>query len=241
MNLFRRKAVQGVNNLRSAIHMSRASEDLDSLPDRFATVIDRFEALDIDPNFRADIFHVLNGACDVALSMVDKTFPVEQANNAISKQLAILSRTILYLQSRPASSGFSILLPERGQLVGHYSTREEAEEQLKRYQSLGISRDCQVVPTKVLSLHAVQPVPLPVQPPVFHEVELPNPNEIIPPDSLPPGYQDDTSLNLTPEHDLRIPPTPGVAPGELGSPRELLSRLDALDSAASNLPRDHKP
>jgi hypothetical protein len=205
---FQKKRETTFRSLRSALHMSSASEKLDNLPDRFAKVIEQFDSLNVDPNFREAIFQILNGSVDVALSMVDETFPVEQANNAISNQLSILGRALSYLQSRPSSQGFSILLPERGQLVGHFTTREEAEDHLTRYQNLGISRNCLVVPTKILSLHAIQPTPR-VSP-----TSIPSPLEgpELPVAPLPVGIVPDNSLNLSPEKDLSLRPSEGPGP-----------------------------
>jgi hypothetical protein len=227
--LFKRAHETGLNSLREAIHMSRATEDLDSLPERFASVISQFESLNIDPTFRNDVYQILNGAVDVALSMVDLTFPVEQANSAISRQLSILGRALHYLQSRPSSQGFSILLPEKGQLIGHYTTREEAEEHLLRMQRLGVSRDCVVVPTKVLSLHAIQP-----KPQTQTQAHAPSftsdfPDQLM---SLPEGKppNEDTSLNLAPEQDLRLKPDPALD--------DLTKRLQAVEAGAAQLPRE---
>lgn len=175
------------HRLREALHLSRASEDLDTLPDRFASVIARYEASDLDPRFRSDVYAVLKGAVDIAEAMVDLTFPVERASEVIGEQLGVLSRVLLYLQSRPTSQGFAILLPESQQLVGQFSTREEAEQHLRSYRGLGLSANCLVVPIAITSMHAVQPrarrLPAPVRPALETQAPLssPLPNGIRPP------------------------------------------------------------
>lgn len=168
-----RSPTSAMHNLRSVIAASRASEHLSDLPDRLAQVIERFEALDVDPRFRDDVYQVLNGSIDIALSMVDLTFPIEHVGSVIAEQLQILSRVMVHLQTSPTSKGYAILLPDRGQLVGHFSTESEAQEQLTRYRALGISPNCLIVPTMVRSLHAVQPKALPA--PTVAPIEEPPP------------------------------------------------------------------
>lgn len=157
MNRITRRTDRGFHSLRDAIASSRNCEDLSKLPERFARVIERFDALDVDPTFRQDVYHVLNGAVDLAQSMVDQTYPVEYVGQALAQQMQVFARIMLHLQSTPTTQGYAILLPERRQLVGHFTTQSEAQTTLQRYRALGISPNCVVVPTAVRSLHAIQP------------------------------------------------------------------------------------
>lgn len=243
MNIFRKRSEGGINSLREALHLSSASESLDDLPERFARIISQYENLNVHPQFRQDVFNVLNGGADIALAMVDETFPVEQASAVISAQLAILSRVLLHLQSRPALNGWSIMHPGPApQLFGHFSTRVEAEQQLSRYCSVGVSQNCVVVPTKVLSLHAIQPAMQRLEVPKSLEPKSPEP-ELAP---IPTGIIPNTravnpgvELLHAPEEDLSLRTTndPPLPPLEVPPVNidDLRSRLDKIDEDSHNL------
>lgn len=200
---------RSINSFRDALARSKRSETLDSMPERFGAVIERFNSDNIDPRFRDDIFEVLDGAVSIAQSMVDSTFSVEEATLAISKQMDVLARALRFIQSTPVTRGYAILLPESNRLIGNFATETEALQQLSDYRALGISSTCQVVPTQVRSLHAIQPR----DPYLSHtqpEMELSLPEF----DNLPGAAQD--------------------APmGE--APSGMLARLDHLDKDTDHL------
>lgn len=158
MRIFSRSiADEGVSKLRDMLHQAHANEILDDLPDRFTNVIDLYNQGNIDPRFRNDIHQILSGSVNVALAMVTPTFPVELAITTISEQLAILSRILCYLQTRSSSTGFSIFLPEDGQLVGAYTTEAEANQHLQIMRNLGLAHHAEVVPVSVVSSVAIRP------------------------------------------------------------------------------------
>lgn len=145
-------------NLREMINLGQSTETLQTLPDRFASIIERYEAIDTaEPAFRKDVYSILSGACDVAEAMVDTTFPVEEAGTSVAEMMQVLARVLLYIQSRPTAEGYSLLLPEKKELSGQYNTQAEAENARLRLVSLGISHNCLVVPIRMISKHAIQP------------------------------------------------------------------------------------
>lgn len=171
-------------SLASALRYSRAAEHLNSMPERFATVIQQYDAIDVEPAFRNDIYNVLSGAVEIAEAMVDPTFSAELAGEKIAIQMEIMARALRYLSSRPSAAGFAIMLPATGKIVGQYQTREEAENHLANLVNFGASSKCIVVPTKVLSQHAIQPrvQPRPTyQPPAQSSpMDFPLPGGILP-------------------------------------------------------------
>lgn len=158
MRIFNRSlADEGVSKLRDMLHQVRGNEILDDLPERFTNVIDLYNQGNVDSRFRHDIHQILSGSVNVALSMVTPTFPVEFAITTISEQLAILSRILSYLQTRSSATGFSIFLPEDGQLIGAYTTEAEANQHLQIMRNLGLVHQAEVVPVSVVSSVAVRP------------------------------------------------------------------------------------
>lgn len=154
-NFFRSR--DRMNTLRDAIHMSRSSEVLASIPDRLADVIARYDALPLDPTFRHDVYLILAGSLDVAEAVVDQTFSVETATEQIGRQMEVLARLITYMSKRPSRTGYTILIPASHKLIGQFGTEAEAESQLENLQTLGTAHDAIVVPCKILSQHVVQP------------------------------------------------------------------------------------
>lgn len=150
-------AKRGVGILRDIIAMSKTGEVLHHIPERLASIIERYDNIAIDPNFRQDIYNVLSSSIDLAETLVDPTFPAEQASQQISQQMQILSRFLLHLNQRPNRVGYSILIPKTQTLIGQYGTVEEAESQLANLSALGAIQHSMVVPVKITSQHVVQP------------------------------------------------------------------------------------
>lgn len=143
--------------LREAIGMSKASEELLHLPDRFAQIISLFDSeTTLHPAFRRDVFKLLFGATDIAYSVLDSTFPADVASVKISDQLALLSSLLRFLQARPSTAGYTILLSS-GQMIGFFSTEGEAHRQLETYVGFGMALSARVVPAALTSNHISQP------------------------------------------------------------------------------------
>lgn len=163
--------------LREAIGMSKASEELLQMPDRFASIISLFDTESLHPAFRRDVFKLLFNSTDIAYSVLDSTFPADIASQKIANQMALLSNLLNFLQTRPATAGFTILLPT-GVMVGFFSTEGEANRQLETYVTMGLASSARVVPAALTSNHVTQPrlaAPVPPPPENLEEViTLPN-------------------------------------------------------------------
>lgn len=185
--------------LREAIGMSKASEELLQMPDRFAAIISLFDSENLNPAFRRDVFKLLFHSTDIAYSVLDSTFPADIASQKIATQMALLSNLLSFLQTRPATGGFTILLPS-GNMVGFFSTEGEAHRQLETYVTMGLASSARVVPAALTSNHVAQPR---IAPPIASPPE--NLEEIIPlPEPSP------TCLcHMTP-HDSDCPMTKGT-------------------------------
>lgn len=142
--------------LREAIGMSKASEELLQMPDRFASIISLFDTESLHPAFRRDVFKLLFNSTDIAYSVLDSTFPADIASQKISAQLALLSNLLNFLQTRPTTAGFTILLPG-GAMIGFFTTEGEAVRQLETYVTMGLASSARVVPAALTSNHVSQP------------------------------------------------------------------------------------
>lgn len=235
--------------IKELIASSRQSESLHLVPDRLANVIKRYDELDIDPHFRHDVYNILSGAIDIADALVDNTFPVEQAGKAVARQLEILARALTYLQARPAKLGFSILVPETHVLTGHFSTKEEAENMLETLSNMGISKNAQIVPIKIISQHAIQPhapkttSPEPKHTPATHILSGPLPTGIVPnnttPQQLPGEHTSDFNPEVTPPADTNTDSNQPFHFPEPDKPSELTleERMKRLTDGANSLPK----
>ncbi len=147
---------QPISRLREAMLMSRVSENLLDVPDKFANLFELFASPHIHPRFREDIHRVLSGAVDLGLAMANPSYPATLASEAIANQMTILARLLGSLSERPTSDGFAVMLPSSRQLVGAFTTREEANRHSKLLCELG-GKTCEVVPVQITSTIAVQP------------------------------------------------------------------------------------
>jgi hypothetical protein len=234
-NAFKRR--EPMKTIRDVIGMSRNSEILETVPDRLANVIAKYNDLEIDPHFRHDVYNVLNGAVDIAEALVDPTFPVEHAGEQISRMLEVLSRANRYLQTRPSKMGFSVLIPDADppQLSGHFTTRQEAESYMDTICALGGSKNCMVVPVKILSQHAVQPKP------ITRNITPPSPSPSIMHGPIPSGIRPkvETPTRLPGEApDLDF--NPEVSPPE-SEPKLPLPATPALDIPMVKATPDKNP
>lgn len=208
-----------MDSIRRVIAGSRQSEALDTLPDRLSNIIERYNDLHVDPHFRHDVFNILNVACDIAESLVDETFPVETASDAVGRMLEINSRVLRYLQARPSRMGHSILIPESGHIVGHFATSAEATDYLNSMIAMGMSRHAMVIPVKLISQHALQPkkkeLEAPQEPARNQIAEGPIPAGIRP-SEVPASTPFEFQMEPTP---LALEPAPkGRAPSDTPSP-----------------------
>lgn len=160
--------------LREAIGMSKASEELLMMPERFASIISLFDSESMHPAFRRDVFKLLFNSTDIAHSVLDHTFPADLASQKIAAQMALLSNLLNFLQSRPATAGFTILLPSSG-MVGFFTTEGEAQRQLETYVAMGLASSARVVPAALTSNHVVQPKLAPPAAPAPENLDEPIP------------------------------------------------------------------
>src|SRR5262245_58725718 len=156
--MFQRLPAKPLNRLRAAIALSRSSESLRDIPDRLARIIERFNSSSVNPEYRADIFQIIEAAISMSESMVDDTYDAQEAIAQISSVMTILPRVINHLTTRPTTTGFSIMNPATSSIYPQiYSTEGEAIKALDALQQMGAARHCIAVPVKVHSTHAIQP------------------------------------------------------------------------------------
>lgn len=195
--------------LRDIIHSSRSSDVLHSIPDRMAKVIEQYDNLDVDPNFRHDVHNILSCALEIAESLVDPTYSVESASEAIAEMMQTQARIMVFLQKRPTITGYSILLPDQRRMLGHFSTEQEAQAQLSNLQIMGATAKGLVVPVRILSQHVIQPRP-----------QLPPPR----PEPAPPALDGPLPSAIRPSTSpeargsFTVPPPPIAPAGDLPNP-----------------------
>lgn len=209
-------AARGTSVLREIISMSKTGEVLHHVPERLASIIDRYDHLNVDPHFRHDIYNILSSSIDIAEALVDPTFPIEHATEQVARQMEVLTRVLRHLNKRPSRTGYSILAPQNKVLYGQFSTVEEAESQLAGMQAIGGPSYALVVPIKITSQHVVQPQaqPIPAKQSPIADGALPQgiiPNQPAPQPTVPlSGDMDDY-----PETDLEDKITKAMQDGKL--------------------------
>lgn len=194
--MFQSRQTKTISRLRSALTTSRSAESLRDLPERLATIIQHFDALTVHPDFRQDIFNVLDAATSMAESLMDETYPADHAVAQITGVMQVLPRLIDHLMKRPMMQGFSILNPSNGSIYPQvHSTEVEANASLEHLQKMGAARGCIVVPVKVNSMHAIQPLDRRLPPPVVPAFD---------PDRIPPGIKPEVPVgDWEPENTTR--------------------------------------
>lgn len=145
--------------LSELIHLSKNTEQLDDLPEKLETIVESFNSSGIHPQFRTDIFDVLNAAAEISTLLARPTYNARTAVSTTTKLLAILGRILVHLETeRPAFSGFGILLASTKSLYpATYTTEEEAYKVLDQLQRMGTAQHCEVIPIKITSDLALRP------------------------------------------------------------------------------------
>lgn len=146
----------------TVLNLSEASDGLRRMPERLAEVLRAFDNRQLDPNFRRNIYEVLNGSVEIAQALASPTFPIDPVITRISQQLYILSTILNYLNTTPENTGYALFSPSKGKLTGHYTTELEAKQVLAGYRAMGMSSDCEVVPTRIKALYQSQPYASPL-------------------------------------------------------------------------------
>jgi hypothetical protein len=179
--MFQGSTSKRISKLRTALAGSRSAESLRDLPERLALIIERYDSLTVNPDYRADVFTVLDAAASLAESLMEDTYPAEYAMSRITQTMAVLPRVINHLMTRPQTSGFSILNPSNGTVFPQvHTTEQEANASLDALQGMGAAKNCIVVPVKVSSMHAIQPLDRRLAAPTI---------PVLDPDHLPAGIR----------------------------------------------------
>lgn len=200
--------------LREVLGATNYSGNLGTLPTQLATIIQRYDGAPLDKHFRNDIYNILATSTAIAETLVDEVFSVDDAIQHISRQMEILARILVYLNSRPARTGYSLLIPKSGKLVGQFATIGEAEDSLTNMQHLGAAHNAIVVPVRVVSQSVVRPAAQPsAASPLADDEDIP----------IPPGVQ---------------PATQEQPPAQSA---ELLPRLEALEAQSKELVAEKPP
>lgn len=225
--MFTKRPKQAISRLRTAIALSRSSESLRDLPDRLANIITYYETASVNPEYRADVFAILNFAVVAAESMMDETYDAQDALTQVAAVMQVLPRVIIHLNDRPTSKGHSILNPTNNTIYPQvHSTEGEALQNLESLQAMGAAKHCLVVPVKVISQHAVQPRGRLPAPPSFD------------PEHIPPGIMPDrqhipvrdwTPPPITDFH-IEPPPTKSAGPN-LSIPIDVQSETVSLPNS----------
>jgi len=189
-----------MSKLRTVLSLSRNAEALRDLPERLTEIIDRYDTANMNPEYRTDIFTILDSAVAMAEALLDETYDASVAIQQVTAVMSTLPRVINHLSTRPTTMGFSILNPANATVYPQvYSTEGEAHKNLESLQHMGAARHCLVIPVKVHSQYAIQPKRVRLAPP-----RLP-PTGPIPLDSnyIPNGIK--PSLTNVPTHEWELP------------------------------------
>lgn len=169
------------------------NEQLQHLPDAFASILYQFDHSHCHPELLRDIHILLSTSVSLAEALVNDTIPTSTAMQASTSILGILQRIIVFLEtSRPGRDAFAVLLPETGTfLPSVFASREEAESQVLALRQFS-RNSFVVVPVKVTSQHALQPKAAP--PAQYSDLD---PDIVIP--TLPPPVELSTTTAIAEE------------------------------------------
>lgn len=141
--------------LQEMIHLSKTAENLDDLPDRLEKVIESFNSNQIHPQFRTDLYEVLNSATSMAEALANSSYDARAAVKIAVQTISVIGRVIVHLEcERPAFQGWGILFTtDRRMYPSSFNTEEEAYKVLDH---LG-GNAAEVIPIRITSDFAVRP------------------------------------------------------------------------------------
>lgn len=143
-----------MTSLREMLSRLKPGEELssDTLA-RIETIIEAYNAPQLDPHFRSDILSAVGSVLDIAGTMSQRTYRIDELFTEIAKVQNYLSVLLQYgLVARPKVSGFALFNSLTGGFIpGFYTTQEEALKQKAHYQALGITFPISVLPAECVA------------------------------------------------------------------------------------------
>lgn len=185
------------DKLSEVIHLSRNTESLDDLPDRLERIVQAYSSQAIHPQFRTDIFEILNASAHVAEALGNHTYNAQDAVRKCTSMLSILARLIAHLEcERPAVLGFGIMMqPGKELYPGTWSTEDEAAKVIGYLQKDRSAIHYEVVPIRIISDFTSQPMlPQPTHDPELDPIQA----EAEPEESFPQVVAERQGSPITP-------------------------------------------
>jgi hypothetical protein len=140
------------SRLREAIAASTAREHLGNLPDYLAKLIEDFEARDVHPGYREDVYKMLAATVNVCRTVINPSFPAKPAIDEIGQMMTMLPRMLAHLTSRPSTTGWAIMVPHTKEIFPSiFSTLPEAEFQLRQLRNFSPGLQGVVIPVQLTS------------------------------------------------------------------------------------------
>ena len=184
------------SKLREALAVSSAKDHLYNLPEYLAKLIEDFEARDVHPQYREDVYKTLAAAVNICRTVINPTFPVKPAMDEIGQLMTMLPRMIGHLTNRPTTTGWAIMIPHTREIFPSvYSTEAEAQAQLRQLQNFSPSIRGTVIPVRLTSEIAQ----LPEAPKRTIEWPVPATPQLEAEDPIPDGIRPQKQLGF---HDL---------------------------------------
>jgi len=152
------KPQKRTSRLAEALAVSSAKEHLFDLPDYLAKLIEDFEARDVHPEYRQDVYKTLAAAVNVCRTVINPSYPAKPAIEEIGQLMTMLPRMLLHLTNRPTTTGWAIMIPHTREIFPSvYSTEGEAQAQLAQLQAFSPAIRGNIIPVRITSEHVSAP------------------------------------------------------------------------------------
>lgn len=190
------------------------------LVDKFKALLEKYETLEgIPDDFRKDVEQSLIAACDLADTISEPHYAIDEIIHSVVVQQAACNRLLDHARrARPRARGYAIIdLDAKVILSGFFFNSEiEAQAMVAQLSAIAPTKHYTSVQSEISSFYVHQPAVSVFQPP-----KLPSLPEISINKDATPSWQTPQQTTSTPG----LPPLPTI------------SEIDSLEKQSKNLPR----
>lgn len=150
-----------IQKLRAKVSSLAPPDDsLSDLPRELELLLTRYEAEDVNPDFRADIHTLLRTSVRLAHLLGDDLAPTHDSSQLACLQIRILSRIMAHLSQRAHLTRVGIFFPATNQIAPEtFATVPEAQEHLESLRRMGLTPEAVVLPITLQASYVLLPRP----------------------------------------------------------------------------------
>lgn len=148
-----------MSSLRDLLSRIRPGDDFDDVATRIKRIIENYNRPGIHKQFRQDVIQMIGSVLDLAESMSEKNYRIDEVFNDIAEIQQYMSLMLRHgLLARPRAVGFALLNTASGAIVpGFYASQQEADKQLNFLNTLNLTIPLIVVPAECVTSNILQP------------------------------------------------------------------------------------